>query len=166
MEENPYLESAILEVVENQLQTNDPPETRQTFDRLISEGYSEEEAKKLIGCIVSSEIFDILKKQEPFNPERYIKALEYFNKNLEINTSKPEYFIARANTYLRTSTYKYAANDYSMALDLDPTNEQVYFNRGIARLKMGKIKDACYDWKQALKYGHPEAQEYLSKYCQ
>ena len=75
MEENPYLESAILEVVENQLQANDPPETRQTFDRLISEGYSEEEAKKLIGCIVSSEIFDILKKQEPFNPERYAKAL-------------------------------------------------------------------------------------------
>jgi hypothetical protein len=75
MEENPYLKSANLEVVENQLQANDPPETRQTFDRLISEGYSEEEAKKLIGCVVSSEIFDVLKKQEPFNPERYAKAL-------------------------------------------------------------------------------------------
>jgi len=75
MEENPHLKSAILKVVENQLQTNDPPETRQTFDRLISEGYSEKEAKKLIGCIVTSEIFDVLKKQEPFNPERYAKAL-------------------------------------------------------------------------------------------
>ena len=75
MEENPYLKSAILEVVENQLQANDPPETRQAYDRLISEGYSEVEAKKLIGCIVSSEIFDVLKKQEPFNPERFAKAL-------------------------------------------------------------------------------------------
>ena len=75
MEENPYFISAILEVVENQLQANDPPEIRQTFDRLLSEGCSEEEAKKLIGCIVSSEIFDVLKKQEPFNPERYAKAL-------------------------------------------------------------------------------------------
>ena len=75
MEENPYLKSAILEVVENQLKANDPPETRQTFDRLISEGYSEKEAKKLIGCIVTSEIFDVLKKQEPFNSERYAKAL-------------------------------------------------------------------------------------------
>jgi hypothetical protein len=75
MEENPYLKSAILEVVENQLKANDPPVTRQTFDRLISEGYSEKEAKKLIGCIVTSEIFDVLKKQEPFNPERYAKAL-------------------------------------------------------------------------------------------
>jgi hypothetical protein len=75
MEESLYLKSAILEVVDNQLNANDPPETRQTFDRLISEGYSEEDAKKLIGCVVTSEIFDVIKKQEPFNPERFAKAL-------------------------------------------------------------------------------------------
>ena len=75
MKENPYLKSAILDVVDNQLQANDPPETRQTFDRLISEGYSEDEAKKLIGCVVTSEIIDVRKKQEPFNPERFAKAL-------------------------------------------------------------------------------------------
>ena len=75
MEEKPYLKSAILEVVDNQLQANDPPETRQTFDRLTSEGYSEEEAKGLIGCVVTLEIFDVLKKQEPFNPKRFAKAL-------------------------------------------------------------------------------------------
>jgi len=75
MGEKPYLKSAILEVVDNQLQANDPPETRQTFDRLTSEGHSEEEAKGLIGCVVTLEIFDVLKKQEPFNPERFAKAL-------------------------------------------------------------------------------------------
>ena len=82
MEENTYLKSAILEVVENQLQANDPPETRQAYDRLISEGYSEVEAKKLIGCVVSSEIFDVLKKQEPFNPERFAKALNELPKSI------------------------------------------------------------------------------------
>ncbi len=75
MDENPHLKPSILEVVDNQLQANDPPETRQTFNRLISEGYSEVEAKRLIGCVVSSEIFDVLKKQEPFNLERFAKAL-------------------------------------------------------------------------------------------
>ena len=75
MEEKPYLKSAILEVVDNQLQANDPPETRLTFNRLINEGYSEKEAKELIGCVVTSEIFDVLKKEEPFNPERFAKAL-------------------------------------------------------------------------------------------
>lgn len=75
MKENPYLKEAISEVVDNQLQENNPPETRQTFDRLVSEGYSEEEAKNLIGCVVASEIFDILKKLEPFNPARCAEAL-------------------------------------------------------------------------------------------
>jgi len=75
MEDNSNLKSAVLEVVENQLEANDPPETRQALDRLIFEGYSEDDAMNLIGCVVTSEIFDILKKQEPFNPERFAKAL-------------------------------------------------------------------------------------------
>jgi len=74
-EGNPDLRAAIMEVVENQLRNNDPPQTRQTFRRLIEAGYSEEEAKRLIGCVVSAEIFDVLKKNEPFNLERFVKAL-------------------------------------------------------------------------------------------
>jgi peroxiredoxin family protein len=76
MEENPYLRSQIIEIVENQIKANDPPETKQTYERLVSEGYSAKEAKKLIACVVSSEIFDILKKQEPFNYGRFVKALD------------------------------------------------------------------------------------------
>ncbi len=75
MEENPYLKSAILEVVDNQLKANDPQETRKTLKRLTVEGYSEDEAKKLIACVVTSEMFDILKKQKQFNLERFVKAL-------------------------------------------------------------------------------------------
>jgi hypothetical protein len=70
------LKAMILEVVDNQLQANDPPETRQTYDRLISEGHTEKDAKRLIGTVVSAEIFDILSKQEPFNAERFTKALK------------------------------------------------------------------------------------------
>lgn len=73
--ENPYLRDAIIEVVDNQLRDNEPPETRETFQRLLDESYTEEEAKKLIGCAVSVEIFDILKNQQEFDRNRYIKAL-------------------------------------------------------------------------------------------
>jgi len=75
-EGNPYLRAAIIKVVENQLRSNDPPQTQQTFRRLVEAGYSEEEAKRLIGCVVSAEIFDILKKNEPFNLDRFVKALD------------------------------------------------------------------------------------------
>jgi hypothetical protein len=74
-EGNPYLKAAIMEVVENQLRDKSPPETLQTFERLIQEGHSEEDAKRLIGVVVSSEMFAILKNQEPFNEEKFIQAL-------------------------------------------------------------------------------------------
>lgn len=74
-ESNPHLQAAIMEVVENQLRNNDPPQTNQTFKRLIEAGYSEKEAKRLIACVVSAEIFDVLKKNEPFNLDRFVKAL-------------------------------------------------------------------------------------------
>jgi hypothetical protein len=76
MKTNKRLKKAILEVIDNQIEANDPPETKETLDRLVSEGHSEKEAKSLIGCIVSSEIFDILKNEEEFNLERYIGALK------------------------------------------------------------------------------------------
>lgn len=80
METNPHLQVTILEIVDNQLKTNDPPETKQTFDRLLSEGHSEKEAKRLIGCIVSTEIFDVMKNQEKFNLERFVNALNVLPK--------------------------------------------------------------------------------------
>ncbi len=73
---NLYMRAAIMEVVENQISGNDPPQTRQTLKRLIEAGHSEKEAKRLIACVVSAEIFDVLKKQEPFNLERFVKALD------------------------------------------------------------------------------------------
>jgi hypothetical protein len=68
--------AAILEIVQNQIRDNYPPETKETLNRLIAGGISEEEATKLIACAVSTEVFHTLKHQEPFNQERYIKNLK------------------------------------------------------------------------------------------
>jgi hypothetical protein len=70
---NPYLKKAILEVVENQLRDNDPPETRRTLKRLKKAGYSHQEAIEMIGSAVAEEIWTVLQGQE-FDRARY-KAL-------------------------------------------------------------------------------------------
>ena len=75
-EYNPYLRASSLEVVENQIRDNDPPETRETHDRLVSEGISEENAKIYIAQAVCVEVWDTLKNQRPFDPERYVKNLK------------------------------------------------------------------------------------------
>ena len=75
-EPNPEIaRAAIFEIIENQIREGTPPETKDTYDRLISDGHSHEETMKLIGCVVSSEIFDVLKQEQPYNQERYVAAL-------------------------------------------------------------------------------------------
>ena len=75
MKSNPILKKAILSIVDNQLRDNNPPETKQTYKRLLKDGHSESDAKRLIGCVVTAEIFDILKKNESFNQERFVATL-------------------------------------------------------------------------------------------
>lgn len=72
---SPKLKASILEVVNNQLKLGDPPETRQTFNRLIGEGVSEKNAKIYIGQAVAIEIFNIMKHGETFNLARYLNNL-------------------------------------------------------------------------------------------
>ncbi len=72
---NPRLRHVIMEVVENQLRDRNPPETAETLARLLQEGHSRERAMELIACVVSSEIFDILKKNELYNEPRYVEGL-------------------------------------------------------------------------------------------
>ena len=65
-----------MDVVDNQLRDDDPPETRQTFNRLISQGISEEDAKIYIGQAVCVEIWDIMRNRKEFNKERFIRNLK------------------------------------------------------------------------------------------
>ncbi len=73
--QNPRLRAAIFEIVENQLRDQTQPATPQTFQHLLAEGHTIHEAKRLIGCIVATEIYDVLKNQAPFNHARFVEAL-------------------------------------------------------------------------------------------
>ena len=68
-------QAAIFEIIENQIRDNSPREIRQTLERLLSEGQTEEEAMKLIGCVVAVETFEIMKHKKPFNESRYVENL-------------------------------------------------------------------------------------------
>lgn len=72
---NPYLRSALLEVVDTQLETGDPPLTRETLERLVRLGYTREGARELIATVVLNEIFTVMKRGEPYDAARYSAAL-------------------------------------------------------------------------------------------
>ena len=67
--------SAIFEIIENQIKTGTPPETKQTLKRLLVEGHSKEVAMKLIACVVISEISDVVKEGRSYDEAAYVKAL-------------------------------------------------------------------------------------------
>ena len=73
--ENQRLREAILAVTNKQIRDNDPPETKQALIRLREQGFSEEEALKLIGYVVASEVFTVLKENRNYAHAKYIAAL-------------------------------------------------------------------------------------------
>lgn len=74
-ESNPILKAAILEVVENQINDNDPPETRATLARLVGEGISEDDARVYIAQAVCVEIWDTMTNGKTYDIERYVRNL-------------------------------------------------------------------------------------------
>ena len=70
----------ILEIVDNQIRDNDPPETRQTLRRLIKEGFSREGSVELIAAVVVNEIYNVLKQEKNFNRKRFVAALRQLPK--------------------------------------------------------------------------------------
>jgi hypothetical protein len=76
MEVNDSLRKQIFAIIENQLKDNNPPETKETYNRLQKLGYDNVESKKMIGQCVAVEIFQILKDKKPFNEKRFVKNLK------------------------------------------------------------------------------------------
>lgn len=70
------MKTAILEIVENRVFDGDPPETRQTLERLMAAGYSRKQATGMIGSAVTEEIWAVLFSNKPFDRARYAALLE------------------------------------------------------------------------------------------
>ncbi|MCK9271462.1 MAG: DUF1841 family protein [Bacteroidales bacterium] len=76
MEVNGNLKEHLFGIIENQLNDNDPPETKTTYNRLKNEGYNDTQAKAVIAQCVAVEIFGVFKSDKPFDEVRYIKNLK------------------------------------------------------------------------------------------
>ena len=72
---NRKLKAVVFEVVDNQLRDLNPPETKQTYDRLLSLGYSRAEVRKLIAIVVAAEVFHVMTRKELFHHSRFVAAL-------------------------------------------------------------------------------------------
>lgn len=72
---DPILHAAIMKMVDHQIAESDPPETRETVDRLLAEGHSPEHIRRMIGLLIAHEITAGWIDQAPFNLERFLDSL-------------------------------------------------------------------------------------------
>jgi tetratricopeptide (TPR) repeat protein len=94
-----------------------------------------------------------------------LKALQYFSENLKLHPNDPECYIDRADSYFVSRSWDLAINDYSMSLDLNPANSDVWLNKGIALLNSGKVEDACHDFRRSFSLGNKRVTDYISRNC-
>ncbi|MCX7049914.1 MAG: hypothetical protein NTX50_31085 [Candidatus Sumerlaeota bacterium] len=83
------LRNSLLEAVENQLNAGDPPETRETLQRLMTEGLSEKDAKLHIANVIVTEMWHISRSHEVFNHDRFVRNLRRLPGELE-ESEEPE----------------------------------------------------------------------------
>ena len=73
---NYRLKALIMEVVDNQINDNDPPITAITLKRLKDAGYSTKAAKEKIAAVVAENIYDIMTSDNTFDEAKYTRELE------------------------------------------------------------------------------------------
>lgn len=100
-----------------------------------------------------------------FQHGSYLNAIQSFNKSLALNSGVAAYYFARGRTYAVTGTTRYAAKDMSMALDLDPLNGEIWFEKGKLNEALGTMESACNCYHKAFQYGIYEAGELINKTC-
>lgn len=74
-ESNPEVKKALLKAIKNQIKENNPPETKQTYERLLSENISKENVYIYLGQALVSELYAMMKEKRLYDRGNYAKLL-------------------------------------------------------------------------------------------
>jgi hypothetical protein len=66
--------AALLNLIEQQIESGDPPEVAQTLERLMGEAYSREDAIRLIASALMGEVYGAM-KGGTYDGARYVRNL-------------------------------------------------------------------------------------------
>lgn len=72
----PRVSRFILDVVEKQLRDGTPPQTRETLERLMGQGFSEEDARHLIGAAMAAEMRTVVSESRSFSEMRFLALMK------------------------------------------------------------------------------------------
>ena len=74
-DEEEFTESTLIEAIENQIESDNPPAAKATFNKLTLVGYEREEILELMALVLAHEIDAMLRDDRPFDGAWYEQAL-------------------------------------------------------------------------------------------
>ncbi|BFT60264.1 hypothetical protein ACX3YC_04410 [Pseudomonas mohnii] len=74
-DEEEFTENTLIEAIENQIESENPPAAKATFNKLTLVGYEKEEILNLMAHVLAVEIDAILEEDRAFDTEWYEAAL-------------------------------------------------------------------------------------------
>jgi len=75
-DESEQARKAIFQAIDTQLADGDPPETAEALERLLGQGYSRDDAYRLIGAAIADETAAIMKYGREFDRARFVGLLK------------------------------------------------------------------------------------------
>ena len=76
MSDDKTVRDGFLSSVVTQISTGDPPEAKQTYDRLLAEGQTDSQAIQLMGLALKKEMRDMISQSRGFDNNRYVALLK------------------------------------------------------------------------------------------
>ena len=74
-DEEEFAESTLVQAIENQIESGNPPAAKATFNKLTLVGYEREEILQLMAHVLAVEIDGLLEEDRAFNTQWYETAL-------------------------------------------------------------------------------------------
>ena len=74
-DEEAFAENTLIEAIENQIEADNPPAAKATFNKLTLVGYKREDILNMMAHVLAVEIDAILEEDRAFNTEWYEAAL-------------------------------------------------------------------------------------------
>ena len=106
----------------------------------------------ITGCGVTLSDYEdaVLDGVSNLNLNKPEKALKDFSRAIDIDPSRADAYVGRANTLSTLGRYEEALSDYNRAIEIDPELANAYANRGSAHSQTGQYKKAIADYEKAL----------------
>ncbi|MEM1134919.1 MAG: tetratricopeptide repeat protein [Bacteroidota bacterium] len=137
--------------------------------------YARLESRDYIGAIAD---YDTAIMLDPSQPEyfsnrgiaqkkarRYQQAIRDFSQAIRLDNGWAKNYALRGEVYFKTRKYSDAIEDFSAAIAYNPSKGNYYYNRALARRRVGLMAECCSDLRQAINLGTTSAMKALAAYC-